>query len=474
MLREQVIHSMKWVMFGKAITQTIRWLTTFLVIRLLVPSDYGVIAIADFFISFLWLFSIAGAGTAVIKSHDLTKESLGGFFTVILLLNFLLFLLLWGGSGFIGGYYKSIDVTDVIAVSAFCFLIIAFHIIPSALIAKEMNFKKLAYIEIVSQLSGAFSTLYMAYVGMGFWSLVYGQILRLLVMTVLSNVFSPIHVWPNLHLRKAKKMVLFGGTVSVESVIFHVYTQMDVAIAGLILATSEIGAYSVAMLVAAMPLSKIMPSIKQVAMPAYTKVNKDIGTVAKYCLKSQRIAMFIMVPIFFGLSSIADTLVAVVFDNRWEGAIVPLTLLCLIMPLRASEELFSPALKATGSAGVLLTNTTIIFFVMLVAVLIGVGYGINGLAMAWVCGFPVAFFLIVKRIIRVLRISFSDYFNSISMPFIIGLIMYGSVELAEEAMIGLSPIFVLFVSIIVGVVVYVSVSLLFNRPTFIEAIRLRR
>lgn len=473
MLREQVIHSMKWVAFGKAITQIIRWSTTFMVIRLLVPSDYGVIAIADFFISFLWLFSIAGAGTAVIKSHDLTKESLGGFFMVILIFNFFLFLLLWGSSEYIGGYYNNLDVTDVIAVSAFCFLIIAFHIIPSALIAKEMDFKKLAYIEIVSQLSGAFSTLYMAYLGMGFWALVYGQILRLLIMTLLSNIYSPMHVWPNLHFRKAKKMVLFGGTVSVESVVFHVYTQMDVAIAGLILATSEIGAYSVAMLVAAIPLSKIMPSVKQVAMPAYTKVNKDIKVVAKYCLKSQRIAMFLMVPIFFGLSSVANTLVTVIFENRWEGAIVPLTLLCLIMPLRASEELFSPALKATGKTGVLLTNTTIIFLIMLASILIGVRYGIDGLAMAWVCGFPVAFFLIVNRITRTLGISFADYVRAIRVPFIIGLVMYGSVELVEIIMDGFSPLVVLIMSIIVGAMVYVSVSWAFNRSVFQEVIQLR-
>ncbi len=465
---------MKWVAFGKAVTQIVRWLTTFLVIRLLVPADYGVIAIADFFISFLWLFSIAGAGTAVIKSKNLTKESLSGFFTVILILNFFLFLLLWGSSGFIGGYYKNPDVSDVIAVSAFCFLIIAFHIIPSALIAKEMDFKKLAYIEITSQLSGAFSTLYMAYIGMGFWSLVYGQVLRLLVMTILANIYSPIHVWPSFHIRKAKKMILFGGTVSVDSVVFHVYTQMDVAIAGLILAMSDIGAYSVAMLVAAMPLSKIMPSVKQVAMPAYTKVNKDIKVVAKYCLKSQRMAMFMMVPIFFGLSSVANTLVTVVFESRWEGAIIPLTLLCLIMPLRASEELFSPALKATGKAGVLLANTTIIFFVMLVAILVGVRYGIEGLAMAWVCGFPIAFLLIVNRILRVLDISFIDYMRAIRAPFIIGLIMYGSVEFVEVILSGFSPLVVLLVSIIVGAMVYVFTSWIFNKSTFQEVIQLRR
>lgn len=464
---------MKWVAFGKAITQTVRWLTTFLVIRLLAPSDYGIMAIADFFLSFLWLFGVTGAGTAVIQASNPTRRSLGGLFTVILGMNVLFVLLLLASAGFIGDYYQKPDVSSVIAVAAFCFLIVAFEIIPGALIAKEMDFKKLSFIDIASQLSGALSTLYMAYIGLGFWALVYGEIVMLSVRMVLVNVYSPMHVRPNLEIRKAKKLILFGGTVSLDSVIFHVYTHMDVAIAGLIFTSAAIGEYHVAMLLAVIPLSKIMPSVKQVALPAYTRVNKDISVVAEYCLKSQRIAMFLMFPIFFGLSSVADILIPVVFGDRWDGAIIPLTLLCLIMPLRASEELFSPALKAMGKAGLLLANTTIIFMVMLVAILAGVRFGIEGLAMAWVCGYPIAFFLVSKRILTALEISSKDFASVFIKPLLIGSTMYGCVEAVKIMMAGEAPLAILIVSIVAGALTYTTLSWIFNRSIIYELVKLR-
>jgi O-antigen/teichoic acid export membrane protein len=464
---------MKWVAVGKLITQTFRWLITFLVIRLLTPADYGVVAIAEFFLDFLWLFGVAGAGTAVVQARNLTQKSLGGLFTFILGLNLIFVLVLLLSAGFIGDYYGKPDVSSVIVVASLGFLIVAVGVIPSSLIAKEMDFRKLTYIDIASQISAAVSTLYMAYIGLGFWALVYGELVQLSVRAVLSNIYSPVRIRPNTQIREAKNLILFGGTVSLDSVIFHVYTHMDVAIAGLILTAAEIGEYHVAMLVAAIPLSKIMPSVKQVAMPAYSKVNNNREIVAEYCLKSQRLAMFLMFPIFYGLSSIADTLVAVVFGDRWEGAIIPLTLSCLIMPLRASEELFSPALKAIGKAGILLGNSTIILLVMFVAIISGVRYGVEGLAMAWVCGFPVAYIFISRRILKTLNIPVTEFVQIFTKPFLISAVMYGSVEAVEALLIDVSPVVVLLASIVTGAMVYMLLSWAANRETIYELIRLK-
>jgi lipopolysaccharide exporter len=474
-IKKKVIQSLKWVVVGKVIVQLIRWSVTFWVVRLLTPTDFGIVALSDFYLDFLWMFAITGAGSAVIQKRNISKNALREFFTVILALNFVLFIILLLSADTLASLYEEPRMAEAIRISAYCFLIIAFQMIPSALLTREMDFKRLTFFNIFSQTVSSLSTLIMACKGMGFLALVYGEVVRLSIQTLLKYWYSPILVWPKISFREVRSLISFGSSVSIHRVLWHIYAHLDIAIAGLILSTADVGSYQVAVFIAAIPISKVIPSLKQVALPAYSQIQESFDKVQQYFLKSHRLGMYIILPIFFGISSISDLFIPVVFGDKWLNSVIPLTFLSLAMPFRFSEELFSPVLEGINQTNILIKNTILIIITMSVAIYIGSHYGIKGLSFSWLIGFSSIYIVVVCRICHSINIPLKQFFNTIKIPFLSSVVMYLAIKLTQYLIQNMyHDIISLLICIIVGITTYFLLSFYFNKSVFKELISLKK
>jgi O-antigen/teichoic acid export membrane protein len=226
-------------------------------------------------------------------------------------------------------------------------------------------------------------------------------------------------------------MLHFGGFITASGFLWYVYSRSDVFIIGKLLGNEILGFYSIAMQLASLPLQKIGETFNQVGLAAYSSIQHDMAAIRFNYLKVIRLLSFVAFPVFWGISSIAPELVAVVLGQRWERAVIPLQLLSLIMPLRMVGHSGSP-LSAIGKPQIGTLNHFISLVVMPPAFFIGAYYGgLAGVSLAWVIAYPILVLIRLRFSMPPLGLTNRDYFGTLAGPAAGGAAMYIIVMLAR-------------------------------------------
>lgn len=475
-LKASVLSGLKWSAGGKFGTQLINWAFTILVIRLLQPDDYGLLALAAIFTSLCLLLNEMGLGAAIIQAKQLTNNLLRQAFGIILLLNGVLFISLFIAAPFIAELFSEPRLTDIIRFLALQFPIMAFYVIPNSCLTRDMDFKTISIVGIIADLLNGICTFTMAWFGFGVWSLVVGALVRVLTLCIGINIARPFLRWPSFNFRGFTDTAKYGGLISLHRILWYFYSQADVFIIGRILGSTILGFYSIAMQIASLPMQKIGSILSQVGLPAYSKIQEDSNIVANYSLKSSLAIGMVSFPVFFGISSIATVLVPVVLGDKWLMVILPLQLLSLVMPFRILSISLSPAVNGIGRPDINVKILAVACIIMPVSFLIGVQWGILGVSMAWIIAYSLWFTYMLTKVLPVLGLTMKRFFRVILSPLLFSIIMYGAVYLVrlflEES--ELNQILFLIILSVTGALTYSGCMLLFRRDMCFDVINMFR
>ena len=312
------------------------------------------------------------------------------------------------------------------------------------------------------------ATLAFALSGLGVWSLVLGSLVSVVLNSIGINLLHPFLHWPKFSFKGLGRLFGFGGYVALSRVMLYLYLQADMIVGGRMLGKEQIGFYSVGMHLASMPMQRVSAILNEVAFPAFARIQENRARVAHHVLQAIRLAGLCAFPVFWGMGAVAPELVGVLLGAKWEPAILPLQLLAAVMPLRMIGQLMPPTLQGVGKARLNAQNQFVACVTMIVAFLIGVQYGIVGLAVAWVVGFPLTFIANVRTWFPALDIPASKIFGAIVRPALAAAGMFVTVEGARMLGTGPGPLG-LATMIAVGAVTYGLLSLAMNRNGLREA-----
>jgi teichuronic acid exporter len=467
-LRRLVRDGVYWLTVVKIVSQVISWAITIYVMRVLSPSDYGLMAMAWVYMGFIALFNEVGLGAAIIQRKDLSQDDLSSICWGVFAINLALCLLALLSATLVADFYEEPRVADVLRVASIGFIIRGVSLVPSSILARELAFSKQSQTDLIANVSGAMATLWLATAGFGVWSLVWGLLVQDIARTLLSFFFYP---WkPNLSfsLSKIKGLVQFGAKVAMTRVLWYLSANADVLIAGKMLGKTQLGFYSVATQLASIPVDKMVSTITQVAFPALSKVQDDPSMLRRYFLKIVKVVAFAMFPACWGIYLVADSAVPLFLSEKWLPAVLPMQILSMVTACRAIQAINAPLEMAVGRAGIALLNVAIIGSVMALSFLVGSFYGLEGLAYAWLA-FPLVFLITTSITVRLIDLPLADYFRGLTHPFFGTGFMVLAVLTGQKLLLegfGLAAQFA--GSIFLGVVSYLLYYVLFNRHMFVE------
>ena len=180
-------------------------------------------------------------------------------------------------------------------------------------------------------------------------------------------------------------------------------------------------------------------------------------------------------PAFFGMSCVAPELIAVLLGEKWAAAALPMQVLALVMPVRAIANLLPPLLWGVGRPDVSATNFLIAAVCMPIAFYIGAQHGPNGLAMAWVIGYPLVALICIFRACRVINLGFGRFLGAMVKPALASTVMYGCVLLTKSGFLVLpGQLLELAQLVIVGALAYMATMLVLSREGLEETLELLR
>ena len=454
--------AIRWSAITRFIGQVISWSLTLVVIRLLEPEDYGLIAMATLLISLLYLVNDFGLDGVLIQSRHLDETMRQQILAAVVIANLTILIGLQFAAPLIAAFFSREALTSIIRVLALQFLFHIFETLPQSRLERDLDFKRRSLVELGATLAGGLITLALAIRGMGVWSLVWGNLLSVLTRVIGLNYIAPCRYRPRFSLIGMTRHLRFGRMILADKTLWFVFSESDKFIGGKLLGAEQLGYYVVSQNIATLPINKLAGLVRSIAFPAFSEVQAERVTVREYLLTTMRMAAIVFFPIFFGLAAVADELVPVALGERWTPGVMLLKVLAVVMPLRMVSVLFPPVLWGIGRPEISAGNYLFAAIFMPAALAFGAVWGgITGLAVAWLCAFPIVFWFFLARTARLLALPVSRVLATLARPALASLVMLLCIEAFRLGIaltfVPLNSTLTLLAYVLAGVLVYSAI-----------------
>jgi O-antigen/teichoic acid export membrane protein len=476
-IRSRVMSALRWSAAARFFGQAFSWAITILVIRLLAPGDYGLMAMGVVLVSFLFLLNTLGLDAILVQEKELAEETRRQIFGVVIIANCACFLLLFFGAGTAAEFYGEAQLEAIVQVLSLQFLILIFETLPQSRLEREIEFAQRSIVDFTTLVLGSLVTLVLALMGYGVWALVWGMVANTLFRVIGLNLISRALVWPSFSFSGLSGRFSFGALVSTDRALWFVFSESDKFIGGKLLGQHALGYYAVARQIASLPIQKLAGLLNAIAFPAFSRAHaaEVESKVRDYLLTATRILSIAAFPVFFGLSCTAETVVHALLGEKWLPAAPLLQLLALVMPFQLLNNIFSPLLWGVGKPGTSASNYAIAAVFMPLAFFAGAQWGVLGLAYAWLAMYPVVFVITAFRACRGVGISLWMFLAEMVRPVLASIAMYACVLYLKTCLDPEMPVWWQLGALVgTGVVVYAAAILLVAREGLRETIALVR
>jgi len=473
-LAAQVKGAVIWRSGSQIAGQLIAWSATFLVIRMLEPSDYGLVAMTGVMLAFLDLFNGWGFASALVRDDRIDKHRIGQVFGMLILLNVSLAALQFAAAPIAADYFHQPMVGDLLRVQAIMFLANPFTALANALLIRRMDFKQQSQVNLTAAVLSAFTALGCAYAGLGVWTLVAAPAVLWYARAIGLAWKARLWIRPVFRFEGAGAMARYGGAMILVQFLWFSQSQADVFIGGHSLDAHDIGIYTTALFLTQILAAKFVPPLNEVAFAAYSRMQDSDGPMSAAFLKTVRLIMLIALPFYLGLAVTAEPLVATVLGPKWTGTIALVPILACAMPLMTLQILFAPATNALGQPGLAVRTGLIGAAVMIAGCSLGIYWGPLGLAWAWLGGMAVLLGATIMLSLPAIGASRGALGGALAPGLVASLAMAASVALLDSLLTPLGAGTRLAVLVPFGAAVYGGLLFAFARPTIDEMLRLLR
>lgn len=464
----KVVTALRWSVAARIVTPLLSWAMTIVVIRLLSPADYGLVAIGAILPSALYLINDLGLDIVLVQKQAPGETFRRQVFGVVIVINLFCVLILNLAAPHVATFFGEPKLAAIIRVLSLQFILCIFETLPRAKLEQRLDFRSQSMISVVAAGSSGLTTLVLALAGMSVWSLVFGRLAHLGVMTLGLNLLSPALCWPSFSLASLRSSLSFGSMVTLERAAWHIFNDADRVIGGKLLGDTTLGLYVVAQDLATMPMHRTGGFISSIGVPAFAQVQDRLDEVRFYLLKVTRLISTVSFPLFIGLATTAPEAVALLLGPKWSAATRILQVLVLIMPLRMVATLLPAMLWGIARPGVSAANAWIAAVVIPAACLLGAQWGALGMAMAWLVAYPLVWIVTAHLCARAVELRVWDLGRAMCWPALASAIMAAAVMIARHLVPdGVGAAHALAILVPVGVFTYLAV-LFVIRPSSIR------
>lgn len=325
-IKESTISGVKWASLEQFSTQTVSFVLSIILARLLTPTDYGTIGVLSVFMAFSGTFIDSGFGQGLIRKLDCKDEDYSTILYFNIVVSLFCYIVLFACSSLISSFFKMPILTPIVKIYCLTLVINAFGTIPRTILTKNLKFKSIAKINVLSSLFSCIIGIVLAYAGWGVWALVW--------QAVLSAIFSNIILWigakwkPILTFSKKSfnEMFAFGSKLLAGGLLWQIYSNITPIIIGKFFSARDLGLYSRGANIAQLPAATIYGVLSKVSYPIFAKLQDNqerlIRIYRKYIKLSSMLIMFALIL----LVALAKPLVLILLTEKWAACILFLQL----------------------------------------------------------------------------------------------------------------------------------------------------
>lgn len=402
----KVRRGVAWTMLFRLVERSAGLVSTLILARVLMPQDFGVVAMATSIVALFEILSMADFGSAIIRDPHATPTDYSAAFTLNAMLGLFVAACVLALAIPASNFYGVPEVRHVIAALAVLPILDGFYNIATVDFRKQLQFQKDFVLQVTRKLLAVAVTIPLALYWRNYWALVAGMITGRLVMLVMTYVMHPFR--PTWTLVGANKLLKFSRWVILNNGLTYLMTRSSDIVIGRAAGPASLGLFNIAYEISSLPSSELTMPINRAVFPGYAKLMGDKGKLQEAFLRVIGVLAILIIPAGMGVACVADTLVPVVLGAKWNDAIPLVQVLALAGVARALqhnlESVYFAFSRPRFHATLTLVEVAFLIPLMLVSLKI---WGLLGAAVACLAAAVLTFPINFTLALRVLGLSWN-------------------------------------------------------------------
>ena len=296
--------------------------------RLLVPKDYGLIAMTQIFFTISACFIDSGFSTALMRKKERTALDYSTVYVTNVCLTFVFALILCLASPWIAAFYHEPILKDIVIANAILLVLNSFTAVQGTRLSINLQFKTASIISVVSTVIVGVTTIILAYMGFGVWSLVYPNFLQPFIKGIMYYHFQRWFPGIQFSWKTWREFFAFGSKLLASALLNTLYENITPLVIGKKYSASDLGFYSRARGYAMLPATTFQGMLSAVTFPVLCSIQDDDERLRDAYRRLIRASAFVVFPILVGLAALARPFITVLITDKWAESIPYLEIVC--------------------------------------------------------------------------------------------------------------------------------------------------
>ena len=462
-LKDKVAAGVAWSIAEKVGSMLLQMVVSIVVARLLMPEDFGVMAIMTFFTAIALVVVDSGFSQTLIRKENPTDEEYKSVFVFNIAMSVVLYAVLVAISPLVASYYGQPVIARIAPVLFLLLPANALCVIQNTIFTRQFRFGLLSKATFASSLGADIVAIAMALAGCGVWSLV-GQRLATLVFKAAILWFASDWRPSSARLTAApvKEMAPFSLRLLSTDIISTLYNNIAQMFIGKIYSADALGYFNQAQKFKDLPVTSTMQAVQSVTYPALSKIGGDERKFTESYRQVMRDVAFAMFPMMAGIIAVADDLFLLLLGEKWLPTVPYLRILCITGLFYPLAMIAYNILKVRSNGDIILKLEILKKIIMTAILAVTIPQSVEavawGLAAMSLCEFVVNF----TASQRYTSLSLLRMVRTLLPTLLVTAAMYAAVMLVGRYVAGYGEALRLLVKIVTGVVVYVALALAFR------------
>ncbi|MBK7939236.1 MAG: lipopolysaccharide biosynthesis protein [Lewinellaceae bacterium] len=466
-LKQRTIRGLSWAFIDRFANQLSQFIFGIILARLLSPAEYGLIGMLAIFFEIADTFVVAGFSEALIRKKDPTDADYSTIFLVNVGTGMFFYAVLYMMAPGISWFFNEPQLIPIIGVLGATVVINAFGMVARVPLTKNLDFKSLASISVISNLLSGAVAITLAFQGYGVWSLVWRNIVQSLLSTIL--VF--LYVRPRWKLQFSgesfREIFAFGSKLLASRLFLEAYNNIYYIIIGKFFSARDLGLYTRANGYKDMFSRTLHNVIQSVSFPALAEIKDDDVRLKNAYRRLVQTTTYLTAVLMCGLAATADNFILGLIGPKWSESIPYLQLLSIVGIFYPLHYINLNILVIKGQSGQHFRLEVLTKLIALPAIAVGLIFGIKAMIICMLFTWSLDYFITASSSGRLINYPVSEQFKDILPSFLFAAAL-GIFVFATGRLFSLPPLVMLMIQVIAGFAFTVLISNQFRIKPFLE------
>lgn len=435
-LKQKTFNNVAYTGVARVVAMVFQALANIILSRELSSSDYGLVGFANIFVNFLSMFSDLGLNSAVIQRKQLDDTALYTGFTMKLGISFFIYLVAFAASGLAVLFFDNPGVVGVIKLLALNFIINCFGFIPSTMLKRDLDYKKVSFANVCQTIVNSSLAMILALAGFKYWSIVFANLCATAAMIVALNFMKPVRIRFAFDRAVMRQLMNFGTSLSLAGFLVFTIFNVDNFIIGSVKGSSELGYYAIAFNWGSIICVILYTVVNSVLFPTFSRMEQDRERIKRSYLRVLEYVGFIGILANVTLLLVSKDFLTYVLGHgteKWLPALPSLRILCFYGIIRLLLEPLGNVFMALDMTKVLL-KATAVSAIIEVALIYPVlkYYGIEGVSLLVTSTYIVQYIIYFPILKKSIGIAIDDFYKAIKDSMISAVITFPIVLIGQH------------------------------------------